>query len=206
MLRRHPRIARPAGTGRRTLGSAARQAYLWSARTSGATSPSPRIGRRTFLARKTNAKSSAASRSCRPTSTLDEAALQVDLLDYDSRVHREGHEHRQCPLPCRTDGLPSGTSEPSIGRVAGRLRAVRDRQSAASAAACSAYPSCSSLTPATTVAVRCITATTGTTGSSPRKLAWSCPFARRSVVAWWRFLLRWPGTGCLVSPHFLFRG
>ena len=20
------------------------------------------------------------------------------------------------------------------------------------------------------------------------------------------FLLRWPGTGCLVSPHFLFRG
>ena len=27
--------------------------------------------------------------------------------------------------------------------------------------------------------------------------------------AWWRgrgFLLRWPGTGCLVSPHFLFRG
>ena len=40
--------------------------YLWPAGTSGATSPSPRIGRRTFLARKTNAKSSAASRSrCR---------------------------------------------------------------------------------------------------------------------------------------------
>jgi len=70
-----------------------------------------------------------------PTSTVDEAALQLDLLDYDSPVHREGHEHRQCPLPCRTDGLPSGTSEPSIGRVAGRLRAARDRQSAASAAA-----------------------------------------------------------------------
>ena len=70
-----------------------------------------------------------------PTSTVDEAALQMDLLDYDSPVHREGHEHRQCPLPCRTDGLPSGTSEPSIGRVAGRLRAARDRQSAASAAA-----------------------------------------------------------------------
>jgi len=57
------------------------------------------------------------------------------------------------------------------------------------AAACSAYPSSSSLTPATTVAVRCITATTGTTGSSPRKLAWSCPFARRSVVAWSRLLV-----------------
>ncbi len=70
-----------------------------------------------------------------PTSTVDEAALQMDLLDYDSPVHREGHEHRQCPLPCRTDGLPSGTSEPSIGRVAGRRRAARDRQSAASAAA-----------------------------------------------------------------------
>jgi len=70
-----------------------------------------------------------------PTSTVDEAALQLDLLDYDSPVHREGHEHRQCPLPCRTDGLPSGTSEPSIGRVAGRRRAARDRQSAASAAA-----------------------------------------------------------------------
>jgi hypothetical protein len=70
-----------------------------------------------------------------PTSTVDEAALQMDLLDYHSPVHRGGHEHRQCPLPCRTDGLPSGTSEPSIGRVAGRLRAARDRHSAASAAA-----------------------------------------------------------------------
>jgi hypothetical protein len=27
-----------------------------------------------------------------PTSTVDEAALQMDLLDYDSPVHREGHD------------------------------------------------------------------------------------------------------------------
>ena len=126
---------RHRGAGRQTLRSAARQATCGRpARVAPRVRAHP-IGRRTFLARKTNAKPSAASRSrCRRAQST-RPRFRWTCSTRISPVHREGHEHRQCPLPCRTDGLPSGTSEPSIGRAAGGLRAAGDRQSAASAAA-----------------------------------------------------------------------
>ena len=46
--------------------------------------------------------------------TVDEAALEMDLLDYEFHLFTEiGTAHRQCALPSRPDGLPSGTLCPA---------------------------------------------------------------------------------------------
>ena len=68
----------PPNTGKRGAAS-----YLWSAGTSGATSPSP-PNRPSYFPRPEDERQTMRRKSVTlPTSTVDEAALQMDLLDYD---------------------------------------------------------------------------------------------------------------------------
>ena len=63
--------------------------------------------------------------------TVDEAAVEMDLLDYDFHLFTEkGYRRRQCSLPRRSDGLPFGTSDTGVAGSAGPIPVAADHQPA----------------------------------------------------------------------------
>src|SRR5271166_5356993 len=70
-----------------------------------------------------------------PTSTVDEAAVEMELLDYDCHLFTEEGAAGQRAVSRRPRGIRPRTGQSGICRQAGAVRAAPDHQSAASSAA-----------------------------------------------------------------------